>query len=62
MPVAKCNDFYLHIQEPFIGVAVGGQRIPGGKPGNLLVWAITAQGRVRNHLILVWIVTVFILV
>ncbi|KAJ9585855.1 hypothetical protein L9F63_020497, partial [Diploptera punctata] len=33
-------------QEPFIGVAVGGQNIPGGNPGNLMVWAITAHGRV----------------
>ncbi|KDR11313.1 tectonin beta-propeller repeat-containing protein isoform X6 [Zootermopsis nevadensis] len=33
-------------QEPFIGVAVGGQCVPGGNPSNLLVWAITAHGRV----------------
>jgi hypothetical protein len=45
----KCNDAYLHIQEPFIGVAVGGQNIPGGNPSSLLVWAITAHGRVSNH-------------
>lgn len=36
------------MQEPFIGVAVGGQCVPGGNPGNLLVWAITAHGRVSN--------------
>ncbi|XP_066998371.2 tectonin beta-propeller repeat-containing protein isoform X2 [Anabrus simplex] len=33
-------------QEPFIDVAVGGQNVPGGNPGTLLVWAITAHGRV----------------
>lgn len=33
-------------QEPFIDVAIGGHNIPGGNPGTLLVWAITAHGRV----------------
>nr|CAD7402194.1 unnamed protein product [Timema cristinae] len=33
-------------QEPFIDVAAGGQNVPGGDPGHLLVWAITAHGRV----------------
>lgn len=38
---------------------MGGQSIPGGNPGSLLVWAITAHGRVSNHFIIVWIVTDF---
>nr|CAD7586073.1 unnamed protein product [Timema genevievae] len=33
-------------REPFIDVAAGGQNVPGGDPGHLLVWAITAHGRV----------------
>ncbi|XP_063242841.1 tectonin beta-propeller repeat-containing protein isoform X2 [Bacillus rossius redtenbacheri] len=33
-------------QEPFIDVSVGGQNVPGGDPGHLMVWAITAHGRV----------------
>ncbi|XP_055708110.1 tectonin beta-propeller repeat-containing protein [Phlebotomus papatasi] len=33
-------------QEPFIDVAIGGHNIPGAAPGTLLVWAITAHGRV----------------
>lgn len=33
-------------QEPFIDVAIGGNNIPGASPGMLLVWAITAHGRV----------------
>ncbi|XP_049762873.1 tectonin beta-propeller repeat-containing protein [Schistocerca cancellata] len=33
-------------QEPFIDVSVGGQNVPGAAAGNLLVWAITAHGRV----------------
>ncbi|XP_055686263.1 tectonin beta-propeller repeat-containing protein isoform X2 [Lutzomyia longipalpis] len=33
-------------QEPFIDVAIGGNNVPGAAPGMLLVWAITAHGRV----------------
>lgn len=33
-------------QEPFIDVSIGGQSVPGGIPGVMLVWAVTAQGRV----------------
>jgi hypothetical protein len=44
----KSNNGHLWIQEPFIAVAVGGQSVPGGNPGTLLVWAITAHGRVST--------------
>ena len=27
-------------------MAIGGNQIPGGSPGNLVVWAVTAHGRV----------------
>jgi len=30
-------------------VAVGGQSVPGGNPGTLLVWAITVHGRVSTY-------------
>ncbi|XP_076684994.1 tectonin beta-propeller repeat-containing peroxin 23 isoform X3 [Andrena cerasifolii] len=33
-------------KEPFIDISVGGNQIPGGNPGNLVVWAVTAHGRV----------------
>lgn len=33
-------------EEPFIDVAIGGHAVPGSSSGNLLVWAITAHGRV----------------
>ncbi|XP_043272116.1 tectonin beta-propeller repeat-containing protein isoform X2 [Venturia canescens] len=33
-------------KEPFIDVAIGGNQIPGGSPGSLVVWAVTAHGRV----------------
>ncbi|XP_035793382.1 tectonin beta-propeller repeat-containing protein-like [Anopheles albimanus] len=33
-------------QEPFIDVAIGGQNVPGAPAGLLLVWAVTAHGRV----------------
>lgn len=33
-------------KEPFIDVAVGGTQIPGGSLGSLIVWAVTAHGRV----------------
>lgn len=33
-------------KEPFIGVAVGGHCLPGCKDGTLLVWAVTASGRI----------------
>ncbi|XP_015595651.1 tectonin beta-propeller repeat-containing protein [Cephus cinctus] len=33
-------------KEPFIDVAVGGNQIPGGNPGGLVVWAVTAHGRI----------------
>ncbi|KAF7379139.1 tectonin beta-propeller repeat-containing protein isoform X1 [Vespula maculifrons] len=33
-------------KEPFIDVAVGGNQMPGGNPGGLVVWAVTAHGRV----------------
>lgn len=44
----KSNNGHLQTQEPFIAVAVGGQSVPGGNPGTLLVWAITAHGRVST--------------
>ncbi|GLH00192.1 Tectonin beta-propeller repeat-containing protein [Gryllus bimaculatus] len=44
-PTQEVTNF-LVVQEPFIDVAIGGQNIPGGNPGTLLVWAITAHGRV----------------
>lgn len=34
------------LQEPFIDVYIGGQNVSGGVPGVMLVWAVTAQGRV----------------
>lgn len=33
-------------QEPFIDVAIGGVNIPGAPPTTLVVWAVTAHGRV----------------
>lgn len=33
-------------KEPFIDVAIGGTHVPNATPGLLLVWAITAHGRV----------------
>lgn len=27
-------------------ITVGGNQIPGGNPGSLVVWAVTAHGRV----------------
>ncbi|XP_038118862.1 tectonin beta-propeller repeat-containing protein [Culex quinquefasciatus] len=33
-------------QEPFIDVAINGSSVPGAAPGLLLVWAVTAHGRV----------------
>uniref|UniRef100_A0ABD2WY66 Galectin domain-containing protein n=1 Tax=Trichogramma kaykai TaxID=54128 RepID=A0ABD2WY66_9HYME len=33
-------------KEPFIDVSIGGNQIPGGNPGDLTVWAVTAHGRV----------------
>uniref|UniRef100_A0A182YKR0 Uncharacterized protein n=1 Tax=Anopheles stephensi TaxID=30069 RepID=A0A182YKR0_ANOST len=33
-------------QEPFIDVSIGGANVPGASPGLLLVWAVTAHGRV----------------
>ncbi|XP_008548798.1 tectonin beta-propeller repeat-containing protein isoform X1 [Microplitis demolitor] len=33
-------------KEPFIDVAIGGTQIPGGSIGSLVVWAVTAHGRV----------------
>ncbi|XP_034938051.1 tectonin beta-propeller repeat-containing protein [Chelonus insularis] len=33
-------------KEPFIDVAIGGTQIPGGTPGSMVVWAVTAHGRV----------------
>jgi hypothetical protein len=45
----KHNNGHSRIQEPFIAVAVGGQSVPGGNPGTLLVWAITAHGRVSTY-------------
>ncbi|OAD62069.1 Tectonin beta-propeller repeat-containing protein [Eufriesea mexicana] len=33
-------------KEPFIDISVGGNQIPGGNPGYLVVWAVTAHGRV----------------
>ncbi|KXJ78881.1 hypothetical protein RP20_CCG003236 [Aedes albopictus] len=33
-------------QEPFIDVAINGSNVPGAPPGILLVWAVTAHGRV----------------
>lgn len=33
-------------KEPFIDVAVGGNQMPGGSSGSLIVWAVTAHGRV----------------
>ncbi|KZC04781.1 Tectonin beta-propeller repeat-containing protein, partial [Dufourea novaeangliae] len=33
-------------KEPFIDISVGGNQIPGGNLGCLIVWAVTAHGRV----------------
>ncbi|XP_046426690.1 tectonin beta-propeller repeat-containing protein isoform X1 [Neodiprion fabricii] len=33
-------------KEPFIDVAVGGNQILGGHSGNMVVWAVTAHGRI----------------
>ncbi|XP_014203430.1 tectonin beta-propeller repeat-containing protein [Copidosoma floridanum] len=33
-------------KEPFIDVSIGGHQTPGGNPGGLIVWAVTAHGRV----------------
>lgn len=33
-------------KEPFIDVAIGGNQIPSGNSGELVVWAVTAHGRV----------------
>ncbi|XP_058061619.1 tectonin beta-propeller repeat-containing protein [Anopheles bellator] len=33
-------------QEPFIDVSIGGSNVPGSPSGLLLVWAVTAHGRV----------------
>lgn len=38
------------IQEPFIDVAIGGNQIPSGNSGELVVWAVTAHGRVKISL------------
>lgn len=38
-------------QEPFIDVSIGGQHMPGGVQGVMLVWAVTAQGRVRMFIL-----------
>lgn len=53
--IFKLNDFkkkrhlknlLTYFQEPFIDISVGGNQIPGGNPGCLIVWAVTAHGRV----------------
>ncbi|XP_037869369.1 tectonin beta-propeller repeat-containing protein [Bombyx mori] len=36
-------------QEPFIDISIGGNQMPYASPGTLVVWAITAQGRVMNR-------------
>ncbi|XP_058805378.1 tectonin beta-propeller repeat-containing protein isoform X2 [Phymastichus coffea] len=33
-------------KEPFIDVSIGGSQMPGDHSGNLVVWAVTAHGRV----------------
>ncbi|KAL4141811.1 hypothetical protein QTP88_004372 [Uroleucon formosanum] len=33
-------------QEPFICVSIGGHKIPGAQLGVIMVWAVTAQGRI----------------
>ncbi|XP_050436287.1 tectonin beta-propeller repeat-containing protein [Adelges cooleyi] len=33
-------------QEPFICVSIGGNKIPGSQSGFMMVWAVTAQGRI----------------
>ncbi|XP_011065676.1 PREDICTED: tectonin beta-propeller repeat-containing protein [Acromyrmex echinatior] len=33
-------------KEPFIDIAVGGNQMPGSSSGNLVVWAVTAHGRI----------------
>ncbi|KAJ8680209.1 hypothetical protein QAD02_015996 [Eretmocerus hayati] len=33
-------------KEPFIDISIGGNQMPGGSPGGLIVWAVTAYGRV----------------
>ena len=35
-------------QEPFIDVAIGGTAVPDASAGSLIVWAITAHGRVSS--------------
>lgn len=45
--IRKANKEHVkHFQEPFIDVAVGGNLMPGASPGSLVVWAVTAHGRV----------------
>lgn len=38
-------------QEPFIDIAVGGNQMPGSSSGSLVVWAVTAHGRVHDTFI-----------
>lgn len=35
-----------YLKEPFIDISIGGNQMPGGNPGGLIVWAVTAYGRV----------------
>ena len=35
------------LQEPFIDIAVGGGEVMGGEPDTLMVWGVTALGKVR---------------
>jgi len=37
---------HICFQEPFIDIAVGGNQMPGSTSGSLVVWAVTAHGRV----------------
>ncbi|TGZ54256.1 Tectonin beta-propeller repeat-containing protein [Temnothorax longispinosus] len=36
-------------KEPFIDVAVGGNQMPGSSSGSLVVWAVTAHGRIKLY-------------
>lgn len=45
------NNFNITtVQEPFICVSIGGHKIPEAQLGVIMVWAVTAQGRVNRHL------------
>lgn len=42
----------MTLQEPFICVSIGGHKIPGADLDTMMVWAVTAQGRVNKRIFL----------